>query len=100
MKQILTPDENPLHHPVLADCDAQRRGRVQEGVAIGLAIAVLIATFVVAGLSVAGGTVPSASRIENPDAISPPALDDQCLSGGPVIVDDLLAGDRVCPFGS
>ena len=100
MKQILTPDKNPLHHPDLPDLDAQRRGRVQEGVAIGLAIAVLIATFLVAGFSVAGGTVPSASRIENPDAIPPSALDDQCLSGGPVIVDDLLAGDRVCPLGS
>ena len=100
MKQTVKPDEQPFPHPHQIHLDAQRRGRVQEGVAIGLAIIVLIATFVVAGLSVVDGTVPSASRTERSDAIPPTVAGEDCLGDGLVIVDDPAAGDRVCPFGS
>ena len=102
MKQALIPDANPSTHPNLVRLDAHRRGRVQEGVAIGLALVVLVATFVVAGFTVAGGTVSSASRTVSPvGAASLAELTDPCPESIPIAVisDGIVASDRVCPFG-
>ena len=102
MKQALIPDVNPSTHPNLVRPDAHRRGRVQEGVAIGLALVVLVATFLVAGLTVAGGTVPSASRTVNPVGAALLAEStDPCPDSIPIVVssDGIVARDRVCPFG-
>lgn len=102
MKQALIPDANPSTHPNLVRPDAHRRGRVQEGVAIGLAVVVLVATFVVAGLMVAGGTVSSASRTVSSVGAAPHAeLTDLCPDPTPVAVisDGASARDRVCPLG-
>ena len=102
MKQALTPDANPSTHPNLVRRDTNRRGRVQEGVAIGLAVVVLVATFVVAGVMVAGETVSSASRTVTPvGAASLAELTDPCPDSTPVAVisDGASARDRVCPLG-
>ena len=102
VKHATIPDANPSTHPNLVRPDAHRRGRVQEGVAIGLAIVVLVATFLVAGLTVAGGTVPSASRTVNPVGAAPLAEStDPCPDSIPIVVssDGIVARDRVCPFG-
>lgn len=96
------PDANPSTHPNLARLDAHRRGRVQEGVAIGLAVVVLVATFMVAGLTVAGGTVSSASRTVIPvGAASLTELTDPCPDPISVAIfsDGVEVGDRVCPLG-
>jgi len=101
--QTLTPDANSFAPPPGHDIDAHRRDRVQEGVAIALAVVVLIATLVVAGLSVAGGTVPPASRTESSaPTISPPGVFDQCPAGEPVAVtsNGVSVPARVCSFGS
>ena len=81
--------------------DAHRRGRVQEGVAIVLALIVLVATFVVAATSVAAGTVPVASRTEGAGLVS--TLDesgrcDQTISIT-IVADGATATDRICSFG-
>ena len=100
--QTLIPDANSFTPPPRTDPDIDR-GRVQEGVAIGLAIVVLIATFVVAGLSVAEGTVPPASRTEGSETtISPSGVSGQCPNRESIVVisDGVSVRDRVCPFGS
>lgn len=102
MNQASILDVKPSTHPNLARPDVHRRGRVQEGVAIGLAIVVLVATFMVAGLTVAGGTVPSASRTESPAGETPATEPtDHCTAVTPiaVIADGIEASDRVCSFG-
>lgn len=92
----------PSTHPNPSGLDAHRRGRIQEGVAIGLALLVLVATFVVAATSVAGETVSSASRTDGVVGLS---LDEpeteRCEQSVTiaVIADGSIVSDHVCSFG-
>ena len=92
----------PSTHPNPFDLDAHRRGRMQEGVAIVLALLVLVATFVVAAMSVAEGTVSSASRtdIVVGHSLSEP-VSDRCEQSVTIVVitDDSTVHDHVCSFG-
>ena len=88
----MKPDATPSTHPNSIVRDAHRRGRVQEGVAIVLALIVLVATFVVAASSVAAGTVPAASRTEAANEC------DHAITVT-IVADGATALDRVCSFG-
>lgn len=81
--------------------DAHRRGRVQEGVAIVLALIVLVTTFVVAAASVAGGMVPSASRTDGDGFVT--THDESEVCDQPiriaVVTDGATVSDRICSFG-
>ena len=67
---------------------------MQEGVAIALALLVLVTTFVVGTTSVAGGTVSSASRT---GTVHPGC--EQSITIVVVVADGSTAADRVCSFG-
>ncbi|MEM9464197.1 MAG: hypothetical protein AAGA90_02435 [Actinomycetota bacterium] len=81
--------------------DAHRRGRVQEGVAIVLALIVLVATFTVAATSVAGGTVPPASRTGEVGFVPVGDDSERCDQSITitVVADGATATDRICSFG-
>lgn len=99
--EIVKPDVTPPTHPNLLRRDADRRGRVQEGVAIVLALLVLAATFVVAAASVAEGTVPSASRTEAVDPVTTPDGSERCerTITVTIVTEGATAIDRICSFG-
>lgn len=91
----------PSPHPNFMLRDTHRRGRVQEGVAIVLALIVLATTFVVAATSVAGGMVPSVSRTDGAGFVT--TLDESEHCEQPititVVTDGAAASDRICSFG-
>ena len=89
----MKPDVTIPSHPNPTVRDAHRRGRVQEGVAIALALLILVTTLVVGTTSVAGGTVPSASRT---DAVRPGCEHAITIV---VVADGSTASDRICSFG-
>ncbi len=74
---------------------------MQEGVAIVLALIVLVATFVVATTSVTGGTASPVSRTDIVAVSEASRLGDRCDQPDPitVVADGVAAADHVCSFG-
>ena len=95
-------DVTPSTQPIPTRSGAHRRERVQEGAAIVLALLVLVATLVVATTSVAGGTVPLASRTEVVDGSGADGPGRERCERSIVITivaDGATAADHVCSFG-
>lgn len=93
----------PSTQPNQSVRDPQRRGRMQEGAAIGLALLVLVATFVVASTSVVGETVSPTSRTDRATGLTLFEREhERCEHPITIVVvasDGSAATDHVCSFG-